>query len=220
MAAVAWLLVVAADTSVAGRDEDPALVMERFLARPIVLQQYRAFRRLEASGSGQQAWLEADTGFSPATGMQYVIVSQGGSRYIRTHVLRTLLEQEKQLIAQGRGNTATLDRSNYQFTPDGYDAEGLVRIGLRPLRRDRALIAGALWLRPEDGELVRVEGQLAKSPSIWMKKVDVVRRYARINDVLVPTLLESTAHLRLLGRSSLRMAYEYSEVGDRSASGP
>jgi hypothetical protein len=217
----ACLLVVAVEASLlAGRDPDAAIALERFLSRPIVQQQYRAFRRLEASGSGQQAWLEAQTEFSPATGMQYAIVGEGGSRYIRTHVLRALLEQEKQLIAQGRAGGAAFDQSNYQFSPDGYGQDGLVRILMRPLRKDRALIAGSLLLRPDDGELIRIEGRLAKNPSLWMKKVEIVRRYARINDVLVPTSLESIAHLRLLGRSSLTMAYDYSEVGHRSASSP
>ena len=216
----ACLLVVAVETSVlAGRDPDAAAAMERFLSRPIVQQQYRAFRRLEASGSGQKAWLEAETEFAPATGMQYAIVGEGGSRYIRTHVLRALLEQEKQLIARGAGGAA-FDQSNYQFSPDGYGEDGLVRILMRPLRKDRTLIAGSLMLRPDDGELIRIEGRLAKNPSLWMKKVEIVRRYARINDVLVPTSLESIAHLRLLGRSSLTMAYDYSEVGHRSAAHP
>ena len=37
----------------------------------------------------------------------------------------------------------------------------------------------------------------------------------RIKGVLVPVLLESTAQLRLLGGSTLRMTYRYSEIDDR-----
>ncbi|MNC87494.1 hypothetical protein D3C83_32230 [compost metagenome] len=59
---------------------------------------------------------------------------------------------------------------------------------------------------------MRIEGRLAKNPSFWMKRVDVVRSYARINGVLVPTVLESAAQMRFFGRSSLRMTYHYSEV--------
>jgi hypothetical protein len=220
-AVIAWLLIAAIDAS-APRPHHPdaAAAMERFLSRPILAHQYRAFRRLEAAGSGQRAWLDARTEFTPAAGMQYDVVGEGGSGYIRRHVLHALLEQEKQLIARGLANRAALDQSNYQFSPDEYGDDGLVRVLMRPLRKDRALIAGAMFLRPGDGELVRIEGQLAKNPSIWMKRVDVVRRYERLNGVLVPTSLESTAHLRLLGRSSLQMAYHYSEVDDRPVSSP
>lgn len=192
--------------------------MERFLARPIVLHQYRAIRRLEASGGGQRGWLDAHTEFTPESGMQYSVIAEGGSGYVRGRILRSLLEQEQQLIASGRANGVALDRSNYQFTPESETAEGFARVTLRPLRKERALIAGEILLTPKTGELVRAQGQLAKNPSFWTKRVDVVRLYARINDVPVPISLQSTAELRLFGRSSLRMIYEYQEVDYRPVS--
>jgi hypothetical protein len=149
--------------------------------------------------------------------MRYSVIAEGGSGYVRSRVLRSLLEQEQQLIATGRVLTVALQPSNYQFTLEGETPEGFVRVALRPVRKDRALIAGAILLAPETGELVRVEGRLAKNPSIWTKRVDVVRQYARVNDILMPMSLESTAALRLLGRSSLRMVYDYHEVDYRPA---
>ena len=44
---------------------------------------------------------------------------------------------------------------------------------------------------------------------------EIVRSYERINDALMPVLLESTAQLRFLGRSALRMTYEYSAIDDQ-----
>jgi hypothetical protein len=31
-------------------------------------------------------------------------------------------------------------------------------------------VAGTMFLQPDDGRLVRLQGQLAKSPSFWIKK--------------------------------------------------
>jgi hypothetical protein len=194
---------------------DAAVAMQKFLAQPTVPHSYRATRRLEASGSGQQGWLEVRTDFTPASGLNYEITAEGGSGYIRFRVLRTLLEEERRLIARGDSSRVAISSDNYTFTDEGIDENGLVRVTLRPLRKERPLIAGRMFLTPGDGELVRVEGQLARNPSWWVSRVDLVRSYRRINGAHVPVLLESTAQLRLLGRSTLRMTYQYSEIDDR-----
>jgi hypothetical protein len=47
-------------------------------------------------------------------------------------------------------------------------------------------------------------------------RVNVVRSYRRINGVPMPVSLETTAKLRLLGSSALRMTYRYVEVDERT----
>ena len=69
-----------------------------------------------------------------------------------------------------------------------------------------------MFLQPEDGRLVRLEGQLAKSPSFWIKDVEIVRSYDRIAGIVVPVALESKARVRFLGAATLRMTYRYSEI--------
>ena len=93
--------------------------------------------------------------------------------------------------------------------PDGRQA------AIRPLRKDRALIAGKIFLTV-DGDLLRLEGQLAKTPSFWVTRVNVVRSYRRINGVLMPVSLDTTARLRLLGSAVLRMTYRYSQIDERA----
>lgn len=193
--------------------------MRRFVAAPNESHAYRASRRLEATGSGQQGWLEAQTDFTVAGGLQYEVTAEGGSGYIRSRVLRSLLEQERQLIANGDSSHVALSAANYTFTADGIADDGLARVAMQPKRKEKALIAGHLFVRPADGELMRVEGRLAKNPSFWITRVEIVRSYRRIDGALLPVLLESTAQLRLLGRSTLRMTYRYSEVDDRPVAG-
>jgi len=209
------VFVCARASALGGRTPDASAALEMFLARPFVPSQYRATRHLEAQGSGQRGWLDVETEFAPGSGMRYTITAQGGSGLIRSRVLRTLLEEEHELIANAATDTVAIARANYAFAMDGTSPEGLHRITIKPKRKERALIGGTMFLMPADGELVRVEGRLAKNPSIWMKRVDVVRSYARINGILVPTSLDSVAHLRLLGRSTLRMTYRYTEVDNQ-----
>lgn len=194
-------------------DSDTA--MEQFLARPMTVPQYSGSRRLEASGSGQRAWLDVQTDFTPTSGFLYRVTAEGGSGYIRSRVLRSLLDEEQQLIARGRAPTVALSTENYQFAPEAVDADELAVVRMRPLRKDRALIGGRMFLTL-DGELLRVEGLLAKNPSFWTTRVNVVRVYRRINGALMPVSLDSSAQLRLLGSSALRMTYRYSRVDDRA----
>ncbi len=194
---------------------DSTRAMQQFLARPRTVHQYSASRRLEASGSGHRAWLDVQTDFTLSSGLLYHVTAEGGSGYLRTRVLRSLLDEEQRLIARGGGSSAAISTDNYHFTPEGINEDGLAVVRLRPLRKDRSLIAGRMFLTV-DGELLRVEGQLAKNPSFWVTRVNVVRLYRRINGVLMPVSLDTTAQLRLLGSSALRMTYRYSRIDNRA----
>lgn len=193
-------------------------VVTRFLAYPNGPHSYRAHRHMEATGAGLRASIDADTDYSPSTGFHYEVTAQQGSAIIRSRVLVPLLEQEQQLIARGETGTVALSPKNYEFMGEGEAEDGLARIALQPLRKERALIDGELLVKPDDGELVRLDGRLAKNPSFWTKRVDVVRLYQRINGVLMPVSLESTAQLRFFGRSTLHMTYDYTAIDDRPVS--
>ena len=73
-------------------------------------------------------------------------------------------------------------------------------------------MSGMMALNTTDGGLVRLQGRLAKSPSFWIKNVDIVRTYERIGGSVVPVALESKAQVRFLGEATLHMIYVYSEV--------
>jgi hypothetical protein len=152
------------------------------------------------------------TSYSPETGFRFEVTAEGGSGYIRSKVLRAVLEGEQEAIALGETGRASLDRSNYSFQPNGLDESGLANVLLSPRRKERILLAGKMFLQPEDGGLVRLEGRPAKSPSFWIKNVDIVRSYERILGTVVPVSLESTAQVRLLGRATFRMTYTYVAV--------
>jgi hypothetical protein len=190
--------------------------IERFLTRQSDQHPYRATRRLEAKNGSREGWLEAKTEYSPSGGFRYQITAEGGSSQIRTRVLRAVLDGEQDVIALGEAGRAALAPSNYAFQPNGVDAEGLANVLLSPKRKERALLSGVMFLRPDEGELVRLQGRLAKNPSFWVRNVDIVRKYARIHTAVMPVAIESTAHVTFLGAASFRMTYDYQEIDGRS----
>jgi hypothetical protein len=194
--------------------------IRQFLARDHTQRDYKGTRRLEAANGDRTGWIEATTEYSQQRGFEYQVTAEGGSDYIRNKVLRPVLEGERTAFLKGEAAKAALAHANYTFEPTGVDADGLVNIRLSPRRKERMLVAGTMLLSPDDGALVRLQGRLAKSPSFWVKSVQIVRSYKRINNVVLPVRLETNARLKLLGPATLRMTYAYSEIdGHRVAGG-
>jgi hypothetical protein len=213
MAAICLIVTVPAlGAATSGVEEFPAV--QRFLSGDEVpLLRYRAFRRLEASNVKfkKDAWLEVWTE-ADETGFRYEIVSQGGSEYIGNRVLKKALERE-QAIWNGRlAARSSLTTDNYQFIAAQREPEGLIRVTVKPKRQDDLLIDGTILLKGEDGDLVRVEGRLAKSPSFWAGRVQVVREYVRLEGVRVPVRTESVAQVKMAGASSFTMTYQYETI--------
>jgi hypothetical protein len=186
--------------------------IQQFLAQDDTQPAYRATRRLEAANGDRGGWLEAITEYSPDGGFRYEITAEGGSGYIRSRVLRAVLDGERDVIAQGEAARSSLVTANYSFQANGIGEDGLANVLLSPRRKERVLVSGRMFLQPDDGRLVRLQGQLAKSPSFWVKNVEIVRTYDRIGGVVVPVALQSNAQLRLLGAATLRMTYLYSYI--------
>ena len=215
---ILFLAIVAASSAQATVSDAADPSMKQFLAQNDAQPPYRAIRRLEAENGSRKGWLEALTGYSEATGFQFRITGGGGSEYIREKVLMAVLEAERDVIARGETARASLSVANYRFQPNGIDVEGLANVLLEPRRREHVLVSGTMFLKPAEGDLVRLEGRLAKSPSFWIKDVDVTRTYERIDGTIVPVGLEATARLRFFSEATLRMTYDYTEINGRPVS--
>jgi hypothetical protein len=208
--AILVLAVVIPPTLLASNPADQS--MRQFLEQNDTQHPYRAVRRIEAENGSRHGWLEAVTEYSVENGFDYTVTAEGGSNLVRSKVLRAVLEGEREIIAKGEAARSTLDPANYAFQPNGLDDDGLANILLSPKRKERALVSGTMFLQPDGGDLVRLQGRLARNPSFWVRNVEIVRSYKRIEGVVVPVALESTAHVRVLGPASLRMTYVYSEI--------
>ena len=192
--------------------------MRQFLARGDAQPTYRAIRRLEAANGSRTGWMEAITEYSLQTGFRYEVTAEGGSDQVRSKVLRAVLDGEREVIARGEATRSSLVPANYEFQPNGVDRDGLANVLLSPRRKEDVLVSGQMFLWPDSGRLVRLQGRLAKSPSFWVKNVEIVRVYEQIAGTVMPVSLHSKAQVRLLGPATLQMTYKYTHVNGRSIS--
>lgn len=193
--------------------------VQRFLTHPDErLTQYRAKRHLQARNErfDKAAWMDALTELDPGQGFRYTVLAEDGSGIIRSRVLRKALEAEQEAVAQGEVARSAISSANYRIAfGDHDDKTGLDRLRIIPLRKDRMLVDGTISVLATDGELIRIEGRLAKSPSFWTNHVDIVRRYGRVEGVHVPLSIESTANLKIVGDSVFSMTYTYESVNGK-----
>ena len=189
-------------------------VLHRFLARadePLVT--YRGTRHLEGQNEryNVSGWMDIATELT-ADGFRYRIVDEGGSDLIRRRVFRSMLENEEQIFANGDLARSSITPTNYDLSAAPASEPGLVKLFVKPKRKDVTLIDGAVYITDTDADLVRVEGRLAKSPSFWTRRVDVVKQYARVGGLRVPIRVESTAQIRFAGTSTMTMTYDYEMI--------
>jgi hypothetical protein len=219
----AGLLVASANASGSAKEAAGGTpLVQRFLTSPDPdPATFRVMRHVDAKSErfGQSAWMDVWTE-ADRSGFRYRIVGEGGSEYIRSKVFRAALETERKMWADGSPARAALTMDNYEFADAGAATDGLASLTLKPRRKGELLVDGTIFVNPDDGDLVRLEGRLVKSPSFWTRRVEIVRWYKRFAGIRMPVALESVAHILIAGKSTFRVTYDYETVNGQKFGSP
>jgi hypothetical protein len=76
-----------------------------------------------------------------------------------------------------------------------------------PNRQDKTLFRGRIWVNAEDYALARVEGEPAKNPSFWTRKVEFTQEYQKAGAFWFPVQTTSITDVRMFGRTEVRIRY-------------
>jgi hypothetical protein len=214
------VLSFAAPTLLASQDVTVGSgVLEKFLAsNQNSLVSYKALRRLSvvARGGKMEASLVALTTLDPERGFVYEVLEETGSGFLRSRVLHPVLEAERLAKLRDKGAHGALTEANYRFGDGELTPEGLMRVSIKPRRKDELLMDGSILLTCEDADLLTMEGLLVKRPSFWTRRVHIVRHYTRIGGARVPVSTGSTADVLFAGKSSFSMSYEYEMINGQA----
>lgn len=199
--------------------DSTAQSFERVLAKSngVAPPPYRALRHMEGgiAGSERHGWLEVWTEYKPGRGFTYEVIREGGSEYVRNKILRHMLESEQDLIAAGKRLRASFESKNYEFEDGGMTESGLQQILLRPAKKSDGILNGVALVDPGTGFVTQLKGRLVKSPSFWVRDIDVTYKFACVGGHMVPVEMTSTGRVRMFGRSNFRMTYEYVSIDGR-----
>jgi hypothetical protein len=172
----------------------------------------RATRHLEAGTitGKHRGWMDVETAVSSNGNFTWNVIEEGGSERTRDKVIRAVLEAETDAWRAGSRDASALSLANYEFVPISQ-----TKLQLKPKRKDSKLVDGVLTVNA-DGHPVMLEGRLAKSPSFWVRSVTIMKRYTRVGGVSLPVVIESLADVKMFGKSSFSMRYNYTTVNGRN----
>jgi len=127
-----------------------------------------------------------------------------GDAFVKTNVITRLLQSEVDHVQKDDPALNAISPANYKFSYKGTSQlEGrLVHVyQLKPRQKRASLFKGRIYIDAYTGSLVRAEGRPAKSPSLFIKKIEFVQDYADIGPFTFPVHVHSEANARIVGRA-------------------
>jgi hypothetical protein len=126
------------------------------------------------------------------------VLESGGSDFMRTRIIDRMMAAEVEL-ARGRSRArAAITPDNYRFGTAHEDGDAYV-IEVEPLRQEEVLFKGRVWITKDGFHLARMEGELAKNPSFWIRRIRFASEFVPVNGVWMQVSTVATVSMRLLG---------------------
>src|SRR4029077_6651800 len=76
-------------------------------------------------------------------------------------------------------------------------------LSVTPKTANKYLIDGKIWVDANDYSIVRIEGQPAKTPSIWGVSFHFVHTYQKVGQFWFASSTHTTSEIRIFGESEL-----------------
>jgi hypothetical protein len=172
--------------------------------------------------SGKQAELTIRMTCDHAGVKTFEVISESGSGFVRSHIIRKMIEAEREASQKGERQQTRIIPDNYDFQLIGkedLDGRSNYVLEVSPKTRNKFLIRGRIWVDAEDFAVARVVGQPAKSPSMWIRSVKIVQQYARNGQFWLPAINQSIAQARIFGATELVIQYSDYVTSVRQAQG-
>jgi hypothetical protein len=186
----------------------------------ISYQVIRDYRIFGARNTESNSEVVAEVDFRPPANKQYRIQVASGSERAR-QVIRHVLDHEVEASTNKNRGQADINRSNYDFTYLGetvVDGQPCYRLGLRPKRNEKDLIVGEALVDQHSFLVRQVEGDVAKTPSWWLRKVHVKLEFAELEGTWLQTNMEAVADVRIVGVHTLTSrTLDYRGAGEVAA---
>lgn len=188
-------------STIAQRMEQAARENREHYRAYTVTRNYRLYGGNEQKPSSE---VLADISFVPPTTKEFTITERKGSSRGET-VVRRVLESERKDAASGLAPGA-VSSDNYDFTFLGQqplDGNDCYLLGLKPKRKEKNLVLGRTWVDKNTYLVRRVQGELVKMPSWFVKSAQVTLEFGDVGGMWLQTRAKATADVRIFGPHTL-----------------
>jgi len=114
----------------------------------------------------------------------FTVLESRGSDFIRTRVFDRMMATEVEFARDKSRRRAAINSDNYEFGSVRDEGDAFV-IETLPRRQDEVLFKGRVWITKDGFHLRRIEGEPAKNPSFWTKRIRFVSEFEPVNGVWV-----------------------------------
>jgi hypothetical protein len=141
----------------------------------------------------------------PVGQLDYQVLETDGDSTVKHQVIVRYLSAEERAL-QVPALAVAVTPANYKI-----HYAGAVRLAERlayafrviPRKKREGLIDGVLWLDSETGVAVRESGYLVKSPSVFLKRVNITRENELRNGRIAERITHLSVETRLVGKAQL-----------------
>jgi hypothetical protein len=141
------------------------------------------------------------------SGKTFQVIDQSGSHLLLNHVLKKLLDTERDDSQQ---HESALTPLNYTFkfeTTATEHGQQFYVFTVEPKAKKKLLYRGKIWVDAEDYAVAKVEAEPAQSPSFWIKKTEIHHVYAKNGEFWLPEENRSESRIRMGGTAILTIDY-------------
>lgn len=160
--------------------------------------------KAELPDTRQRGEYELKREYSAPSTLQFTSVRFSGDGFVKTNVLARLLQSEVDHVAKQQAPDTAINDQNYKFSHkavESVDGRMAYVFHVKPRKKRVGLFKGKVYIDPYTGALLRAEGQMVKSPSLFIKNIDFVQEYSEVDGFILPAHLHSVAKVRIIGRT-------------------
>ena len=160
--------------------------------------------RAQLPDTSQSGEYEVQRRYSAPRTLAFKALRFTGDAFVKTNVITRLLQSEVDHVQKDDPALTAISPANYKFSYKGASQlEGrLVHVyQLKPRQKRASLFKGRIYIDAYTGSLVRAEGRPARSPSLFIKKIEFVQDYADVGPFTFPVHIHSEATARIVGRA-------------------
>jgi hypothetical protein len=158
--------------------------------------------RADLPRSSQHGELELERHYSVPRTLTFKALHFVGDGFVKTNVIGRLLQSEVDHVQKDDPALTAIRPENYKFSHKHtlQLAGRTVHVyQVKPRKKRAGLFKGHIFLDASTGSLVRAEGRVVKSPSMFVKKIDFVQEFADVDGYTIPTHIHSEAKAAIVG---------------------